>query len=383
MSIQVKSKQTGEAVKKETKTPASSGELAAFLKQVEKVAPKVVTKASELAPIQRIPTGIFEFDFATGGGIPRGRISIIYGPESSGKSNALYKAMANAQRLPPPCNKVALVDVEGTFDPVWAAMLGVMVEDLILIKPNHGEQAVDITTGLISIDEIVMVGVDSVAAMISIREAEASTEKADVGTQALLIKRLCNKLILAMSVESRRNHYPSVVLINQTRFKIGVMFGDPETMPGGNTLKFSSSLTVRLYGKNEMVKEISSEVPVFKKTTMVIKKAKVPILQADTTYSLCMLPHDVLKAGDSASWNMVMAHLKNLGHLVPAANGKGWDCNGENFKTLKEVSMRYYTELDYRLLLQRQVVEGNAGSAMLIGQTHDDNVAKEDIEDKL
>lgn len=383
MSLQIKSKKTGEQMAKEPKKEVKlGGELADFLKAVEKSAPKVVMKGNDIIPVKRIPTGIFEFDYHTGGGFPCGRMSIVYGPESSGKSNCVYRAIANAQKLPPPCNVAALVDIEGTFDPAWAASLGVDVEALILIKPQYGEQAVDIVTGLVEIDQIAMIGYDSVAATISAREADGSVEKADVGTQAMLIKRLVNKVTLALSKESQRGHYPAVVFVNQTRMKIGVMFGDPETQPGGKTLQFASSLTVRLYGKNEMVKEISSEIPVFKKTTAVVKKAKVGVLGYNFEYSLCMLAHDVLGVGDSASWNLVESHLKSLDKLVKSPSGKGWDLLGENYKTLKEISMQYYTDEDFRLKMQGIVINSSAGKAILIGNEYE-NAAPEDLADKM
>lgn len=368
MSIQIKSKQTGGTMAKEPKKTAEpTGELANFLKAVEKNAPNVVTAASKITPIERIPTGMFEFDYATGGGFPKGRYSIVYGPESSGKTNLVLQAIAKAQRLPPPCNIAAFVDVENTFDPKWAAEYGIDVEKLILIKPQYGEQAVDIVTALLEVDQIAFVGYDSIATTISSREVDASTEKADVGTAAILIKRLVNKVTLVLSKEAARGHYPAVVFINQIRMKIGVMFGDPETQPGGKALQFGSSLTVRIYGKNEMVKEISSEVPVFKKTTAVIKKAKVGILQSNFEYSSCVLAHDVLKIGDSASWSMVESHLKALGLLFKAAGGKGWEYDGEVYPTLKKISMRYYTELDFRLKIQNKIVMASAANAKMVG----------------
>lgn len=368
MSIQIKSKSTGKEMAKEPKQAAApSAELADFLKTVEKSAPNVVTKANKIVPVQRIPTGMFEFDYATGGGFPRGRYSIVYGPESSGKTNLVLQAIANAQRLPPPCNVAAFIDIENTFDPQWAEQYGIDVEKLILVKPQYGEQAVDIITALAEIDVIAFIGYDSIATTISANEEEKTTEKADVGTAAILIKRMVNKVTLKLSKEASRGHYPAIVFINQIRFKIGVMFGDPETQPGGKALQFGSSLTVRIYGKNEMVKEISSEVPVFKKTSAVIKKAKVGILQSNFEYSSCVLAHDVLKVGDSASWNMVESHLKNLNKLVKSPTGKGWDFDGENYATLKKMSMRYYTDTEFRLKVQNLIVSASAGNAKMVG----------------
>lgn len=348
------------------KKAAPSAEMVAFLKAAEKNAPRVVMMANAILPIERIPTGVFEFDYRTGGGFPRGRISVVYGPESSGKSNIAYKAIANAQRLPPPCNRAILLDVESTFDPVWAAQLGVNVEELIVIKPDYGEQAIDMTIAAIQIDEVAIIVYDSIAATVPSVELEKSTEKADMGTQAILIKRCINKVVQTLSIEGKRNHFPAFIFVNQIRMKIGVMFGDPETMPGGLTFKFASSLTVRVYGKNEFVKEISSEIPAFKQTKMVIKKAKVGVMGYEGEYSLCMLPHDVLGAGESASWKMVESHLKNNNRLAKGKDGWVFNNGEEVFRTLQDMSMKYYTDHDFKMYCQDLVIKDGQSKAITI-----------------
>ena len=278
---------------KPSKKTVSGGELKAILAQIRKEkGDNVVNKGSEIPLVERIPTGVFEFDLATGGGFPRSRYSIVYGPESSGKTNICYAAAAQAQKMPEPCNKVVWVDLEGTLDAKWASQFGIDVEELLVVRPSYGEEAVDLIDALVRAEDVAMLVVDSLATVVSSKEIDQSVEKFDVGTASLLVKRLCNKLVIALATEAKRGHTPAVVLINQTRFKIGVMFGDPETMPGGQTMKFLSSLTVRLYGKNKIEKTISSELPAFKETTAVIKKAKVGVSKYNFDYDLCMLPHN-------------------------------------------------------------------------------------------
>jgi len=379
-------KKTEQAVKESTKPvapkpAAPSAELAAFMKSAEKNAPRTVSRANQILPIKRIPTGLFEFDYKTGGGFPCGRISVVYGPESSGKSNLAYLAIAQAQKLPPPCNVAVLVDVEGTFDPVWAAMLGVDVEALIVIKPDFGEQAIDMTVAVIQVDVVAIIVYDSIAATVPTSELEKSTEKADMGTQAILIKRCINKVTQTLVNEGKRNHFPAFIFINQIRMKIGVMFGDPETMPGGLTFKFASSLTVRVYGKNEFIKEISNDLPTFKLVKMVIKKAKVSVMGYDGEYSMCVLPHDVLRAGDSASYGMVEAQLKSHNRLTKGKDG--WYLDGVCYRVLKELSMKYYSDADFKLKLQGYVIADNQNKGILI--EHDDgrHYEPDDMEGKL
>ena len=228
-----------EEAPKPVKKAVSGGELKAILAQIRKEkGENVVNKGSEIHTVLRIPTGVFEFDLATGGGFPRGRYSIVYGPESSGKTNICYAAAAQAQRLPEPCNKVVWVDLEGTFSPEWAAQFGINVDELLIVRPSYGEEAVDLIDALVRAEDVAMLVVDSLATVVSSKEIEQSVEKFDVGTASLLVKRLCNKLVIALATESKRNHTPAVVLINQTRFKIGVMFGDPECVTADTLVNF-------------------------------------------------------------------------------------------------------------------------------------------------
>ena len=141
--------------------------------------------------------------------------------------------------------------------------------------------------------DVFCVGLDSVAALSTQNEIDSSAEKASVGGASNVIGKMFRKT--TVSFNKMRNQGlmpPAFIGINQIRNKIGVMFGDPETMPGGQTMKFLSSLTVRLYGKNKIEKTISSELPAFKETTAVIKKAKVGVTKYNFEYDLCMLPHN-------------------------------------------------------------------------------------------
>lgn len=348
--------------------PKKVGELAGVLLKIKKeLGEKSIVRGGDIPQVRRLPTGVFEFDLAIGGGFPFNRYSIVYGPESSGKTNLIYKAIAQAQRLPSPCNKAVFVDLEGTYSAEWAAQFGVDNDALIVAKPSYGEQAVDMIDALVRADDVAFLAVDSIAVMIAAREVEGSTEKADVGTSALLIKRMANKLAIALSEEQKRDHDVCVVLLNQTRFKIGVMFGDPETMPGGQTVKFNASLIVRISGKNLMVKEISSSIPSFKETHLVVKKAKVGIVQSKTEYNMCMLEHDGLTVGETDSFNAVKAYLQNSGDLKKSEKGTGWVLFGKLYATLSVIQDTYRAEDAYALKLQAKVIH-NMGLQLVAAQ---------------
>lgn len=324
----------------------------------------LVIKGSQVPEVARIKTGVFEFDLATRGGFPKGRLSIIYGPESSGKTNMCYNVARETQRLPEPCNKVVWIDLEGTFDPLWAGQFGVNTDEVLLVKPGYGEEAADIIDALVQADDVALIVVDSIAVLTSAREVEASTEKANVGTEALLVKRICNKLATALSREARRGHFPAVIFVNQTRFKIGVMFGDPETMPGGNTMKFMSSLTIRVYGKNKVVKEINPNVPVFKETNAVVKKAKVPVNAISFQYDLCMLANEKLLVGQTNSFPIVDGHLRSLGLIKKVP--KGWACFDEEYPTLNAIQDRYLNDAEFSDRLQSTVIKSLSGKPLIV-----------------
>lgn len=339
-----------------------------IIKQIHKEkGAMLVTSGRSIPEVPRVPTGMFEFDLAIGGGFPRGRYSIIYGPEGSGKSNACYCAAANAQRMSPDCNKVVWVDVEGTFDPNWAVMFGVDVDALILVKPAYGEEMNDMVDALIRAKDVMLVVVDSLGVVVSTKELEQSAEKFDVGTSAILIKRMVSKIIMALELERRRGHVPAVILINQTRFKIGVMFGDPETIPGGQALKFLSSLTIRVYGKNKIMKEVHPDLAAFKETHAVVKKAKVPITALAFDYDMCVYPHDTLDVGQTRSWGKVMNDLKQLGNLIKTP--KGWQLSGEGLSmeapTLVTFQDTYEGEPEFALKCQNIILASYKGKMFL------------------
>ena len=356
--------------KTEDKKPATktkSSEINDLLTQIRKdKGDKVVVTGNNIPEVFRIPTGIFEFDLATGGGFPQGRCSIIFGGENSGKSNICYSVAANAQKLPDTCNKVVWVDLEGTFDPKWASMFGVDVANLLVVRPSYGEEAVDLIDALLRANDVALLVVDSIAVMIAAKEVNQSTEKADVGTSSLLTKRMANKISHGLTEEAKRDHFPAIVLINQIRHKIGVLFGSPETTPGGFTVKFLSSLTIRLHGTNKIVKEISSEVPAFKETSATIRKAKVKVNKMAFEYDLCMLPHDGLSVGETRSWSLVSGHLKDLGHLKKADKGTGWTLLGKTYPTLVVIQHTYEAEDSFKLKLQKMVLDSFKDKGFMI-----------------
>jgi recombination protein RecA len=185
--------------------------------------------------IETVPTGALALDIALGvGGLPRGRVVEVYGPESSGKSTLAMHVVAEAQRNGGIC---AYVDAEHAMDPVYAKNIGVDIDELLISQPDTGEQALEITDMLIRSGALDVVVVDSVAALTPRAELEGDMGDAHVGLQARLMSQALRKLTANLSRSKT-----ICIFINQLREKIGVMFGSPETTPGGRALKFYSSV---------------------------------------------------------------------------------------------------------------------------------------------
>jgi len=194
-----------------------------------------VMGSRDIQPIPVIPTGSIALDTALGcGGVPRGRIVEIYGPESSGKTTLTLHIVAEAQKLG---GVAAFVDAEHALDPEYARKLGVDVSHLLISQPDSGEQALEIAEVLVRSGAVDIIVVDSVAALVPRAELEGEMGDAHVGLQARLMSQALRKLT---GVVSRSN--TCLIFINQIRMKIGVMFGNPETTTGGNALKFYSSV---------------------------------------------------------------------------------------------------------------------------------------------
>ena len=189
---------------------------------------------AHIAAVETTSTGALSLDLALGGGIPRGRVVEIYGPESSGKTTLTLHAIAEVQRAG---GTAAFIDAEHALDPAYAKRIGVDVANLLLSQPDNGEQALEIVETLVRSNAVDLIVVDSVAALVPRAEIEGDMGDSLPGLQARLMSQALRKLT---SVISRSK--ATVIFINQIRMKIGVMFGNPETTTGGNALKFYSSV---------------------------------------------------------------------------------------------------------------------------------------------
>jgi recombination protein RecA len=223
--------------------------------------------------IEVIPTGIITLDIATGiGGVPRGRIIEIFGPESSGKTTVALHIIAEAQKLG---GEAAFIDAEHALDPEYAKKLGVDIDSLLVAQPDTGEQALDITEALVRSNALDVIVIDSVAALVPRAEIEGDMGDSHMGLQARLMSQALRKLTSVINKSKT-----TTIFINQLREKIGVMFGNPETTTGGRALKFYASMRMDVR-KSEAIKNGTEFIGNKVKIKMVKNKVAPPFKDAE------------------------------------------------------------------------------------------------------
>jgi recombination protein RecA len=255
--------------------------------------------------IESISTGALSLDIALGiGGIPRGRITEIYGPESSGKSTLCQHIIAEAQKAG---GLAAYIDVEHALDPGYARALGVRVEDLLVSQPDTGEQALEICEALVRSNAVDVVVVDSVAALVPRAEIEGEMGDSLPGLQARLMSQALRKLTGAISKTST-----AVIFVNQLREKVGVVFGNPEVTPGGRALKFYSSVRIDIR-RIESLKNGQVVIGNRVRTRVVKNKVAAPFRQAEFDMLFTGRKMGISREGDIIDLGVETNVLKKLG----------------------------------------------------------------------
>ncbi|MBR4395509.1 MAG: recombinase RecA [Eubacteriaceae bacterium] len=298
---------------------------------------------SAVEPIDVISTGSLALDLALGvGGIPRGRIIEIYGPESSGKTTVALEMIAQAQKSG---GIAAFIDAEHALDPVYAQALGVNINNLIVSQPDTGEQALEIAEALVRSNAIDIIVIDSVAALVPRAEIEGEMGDAHVGLQARLMSQALRKLSGPVSKSNT-----AIVFINQLREKVGVMFGNPETTPGGRALKYYSSVRMEVR-KGEVIKDGATMTGSRTKVKIVKNKVAPPFKTAE--FDL-MYGTGISHEGDVADMAVEAGILEKSGSWYSYDNQR--ICQGrENLKNYLKQNKDVCDEIEAKV---RQTLSG-------------------------
>ncbi len=289
------------------------------------------------APVESIPTGSLALDMAIGiGGIPRGRVTEIYGPESSGKTTLSLSVISEAQKKG---GVAAFIDAEHAFDSTYAKKLGVNLDDLLISQPDSGEQALDICEALVKSSAVDVVVIDSVAALVPRAEIEGEMGQSHMGLQARLMSQALRKLTSSICKSKT-----SVIFINQIREKIGIMFGNPETTPGGRALKFYASVRLDIR-RIENIKAGDVVVGSHVRVKVVKNKVAAPFRQAefDIIYN-----EGISKTGDIIELGQTLGLIQKTGSWLTYNDvkiGQGKD----NARTYLKENPKLVHELEKKL----------------------------------
>lgn len=279
--------------------------------------------------VESIPTGSLSLDLALGiGGLPRGRIVEIYGPESSGKTTLALHCVAEGQKMG---GNAAFIDVEHALDPVYASALGVDVDSLLVSQPDTGEQALEITEALVRSNAIDVIVVDSVAALVPRAEIEGEMGDSHVGLQARLMSQALRKLAGAISKSNC-----VAIFINQLREKVGVVYGNPEVTPGGRALKFYSSVRIDVR-KKEVIKNGTDIIGSHTKVKVVKNKVAPPFKRAEFDI---MFGEGISKIGEIVDLGVDYGVVKKAGSWFSYGDrkiGQGRDAVKELLKNDEEL----------------------------------------------
>ncbi|MFH0772283.1 MAG: recombinase RecA [Candidatus Omnitrophota bacterium] len=287
--------------------------------------------------VESIPTGSLSLDMAIGvGGIPRGRVTEIYGPESSGKTTLTLSIISEAQKR---SGVAAFIDAEHAFDSSYAKKLGVNLDDLLISQPDSGEQALEICETLVRSGAVDIVVVDSVAALVPRAEIEGEMGASHMGLQARLMSQALRKLTSSINKSNT-----SVVFINQIREKIGVMFGNPETTPGGRALKFYSSVRLDIR-RIDTIKSGDQIIGNHVRVKVVKNKVSSPFRQAefDIIYN-----EGISKAGDLIELGQDLGIIQKTGTWFTYGDlkmGQGKD----NVKGYLKENPKVFSELEKKI----------------------------------
>jgi recombination protein RecA len=317
-------------------------------------------------PVPRLPTGVFMLDYGLGGGFPAGRVNIVYGHKSSGKTTVLLKMIANTQKMCADCWQfvfdgkcackrvkkpvVSYIDVEGTWDASWAKTHGVDLDDLILSVPEYAEQSLDLADGFIRSGDVDIVILDSIAFLVPSLEIETSLDKSiQMGSQPRLVGSGIRKIVSGLNAIGNERGYdkrPTMFLTNQVRMKIGMIYGNPETQPGGMAPGFAASTETKFWsGKYEM--DETTNKPLYVNLEFKVEKNKTSAAKISGEYKMMLADTETKRVGQILEEDRMVELGERM--LMIEKVGGDYTCFGEKYAAKSHIERRLMTDAPYKL----------------------------------
>lgn len=325
----------------------------------------------------RIPTGVFAFDFITGGGIPIWRATCIWGPPWGGKTTLAVLLMKMVSKLCFQCFEFAInctcknksplrrksvfVDIEGTLDREWVEALGVEENDYYYSSPDYGEQAVDVAEDMVRADDCGLVIVDSLAALEPLAELDAAAAQDFMGLQPRLVAKMFRKVVARLIQERKAGHPVAALFINQIRMKMGVgKFENPEDQPSGFAAKFAYSLAVRVGARalkkdKEPAKFADDGSPLIAKTSLKVNKHKVKSLAQSGEYEIAKITTEDFRKGQVLDARTTVKYAREYGAIE--SQGKKFSMLGQQYPTMRALATALAGNGDLLLQLKMETVK--------------------------
>lgn len=317
---------------------------------------KVVTDARTIPAFKHLPFNILPLDFALGGGIPEGLCTMLFGWPSGGKTTTALRLIASAQQKHP--DKVCVfVDAEGSLDTEWAMVHGVDPDRLLVVHPSSGEQAADVTCAYLTAKEVSLVVLDSIPALVPMKELEKSMEDATVGGSSQLIGRFLRKANNTMVEQRKEGHWPTLVLINQWRHKIGVFMGDNRTLPGGNALNYVASVKVEVMNKEKSGTAANdTKVVDVNEHSFRIHKNKVINGPREGEFQMIRNPSNPLGEGFIDDGRATVNLAKRLGLVTGGGSAWRWEGIDQTFRKLDDMVDFFYGDEEAYLFAKSMLI---------------------------
>jgi recombination protein RecA len=324
-------------------------------------------KDYDIQHVPRISTGVFFLDACLGGGLPVGKVGIVWGHKSTGKTAICLKTLGNVQRLCASCYRPAkpgaksakdceckafrepicvYMDVEASWNHAWAALMGVNEDRVILSVPEFAEQTLDIVEAHLRSGEVDFVVIDSIAFLTPAKEIEESTSKALQAEQARVVGRAIRKFNSALNFCGMKwERRPTILFTNQIRMKLGVMYGNPETTPGGTAPGFAATTEIHTFGGKYEMDEVSGK-PLWVDMKYRVEKNKSYGAKMEGEWRLMLTDTETKKKGDVADENDLVSIGGKLGLIT--GGGQKWECLGESYVAKSKVTERLLMDPEFK-----------------------------------